>query len=118
MYNLGHTLAQSGTSDALASALGWFRAAAAAGPDTAVGRNAHTAVAHVEATPSNTIGGGSGQTTNTRSSARSEKNGLAVIDVLLSPYSSEGETPLQTLLKLKKSGKLTNKLMKQIERAS
>jgi hypothetical protein len=48
----------------------------------------------------------------------SEKNGLAVIDVLLSPYSSEGESPLQTLLKLKKSGKLTNKLMKQIERAS
>jgi TPR repeat protein len=52
MYNLGHTLAssQGATSEALEAALPWFYAAAAAGSDTAVGKNAQAAAAQVEAT--------------------------------------------------------------------
>ena len=40
---------------------------------------------------------------------------LAEIDVLLSPYADIGDSPLQTLLKMKKSGKLTAEMLKSIK---
>lgn len=42
-----------------------------------------------------------------------EGNGYAVIKALLSPYARGGETTLETLLNLKKSGKLSEEEFKE-----
>jgi len=48
-------------------------------------------------------------------SRTTEKVELAKIDVLLSPYAETGDSSLQTLLKMKKSGKLTAEMLKSIK---